>query len=77
MRPSAPLLWAKLERTCKQAEPFEQYFDGGKALRTLVAMGDAKAMKPGEESIHESALLVLTLRPLPNGATAEHSSRYG
>ena len=74
VRPSAPLLWAKLKRTCKQAEPFEQYYDGGKALRTLVAMSDAKAMKPGEESIHESHLLMLTLRPLPKGATAEQFS---
>ena len=46
VRPSAPLLWAKLERTCKQADPYGLYFNGGEALKILVAMGDSKAMKP-------------------------------
>ena len=32
VRSQAPLLWAKLERLCKQPTPFEHYFDGGEAL---------------------------------------------
>ena len=68
VRPQAPLLWAKLERTCKQSAPFEHCFDGGEALRILVAMGDAAAMQPGEESMHEAHMLMLTLKPLPEGS---------
>ena len=75
VRPQAPLLWAKLERTCKQSPPFEHCFDGGEALRILVAMGDAAAMQPGEESMHEAHMLTLTLKPLPEGSTPEQFSQ--
>ena len=75
VRPKAPLLMAKLERECKQTGGYTECFDGAKALKILIAMGEVAAMKPGEENAHEAHLLALSFSPLPPGSTTEQFSQ--
>ena len=75
VRPRAPLLMSKLERECKQTGAFAKCFDGAKALTILIAMGEVKAMKPGEENAHEAHLLALSFSPLPPGSAPEQYSQ--
>jgi len=74
VRSKAPLLMAKLERECQQSGDFAACFDGTKALKLLVAIGEIAAMKPGEENAHEAHLLALSFSPLPPGSTPEQFS---
>ena len=75
VRPKAPLLYAKLERGCKQDAPFQAFSDGRIAWEILVAMSTTDAMIPGEDATHDAALLALQLKPLPR-ALRLTSSRH-
>ena len=75
VRPKAPLLYAKLERTCRQGVPFEEFHDGSIAWGILVAMSTTDAMIPGEDASHDAALLALQLKPLAKGSSPDELAR--
>ena len=74
-RPKAPLLFDKMERECKQAAPFNTYYDGKAAWDIVVNMSVVGAMIPGESATHDAALVALQLKPLPAGATTDEYAK--
>ena len=75
VRPKAPLLYDKLERTCKQGAPFALFHDGCIAWGTTEAMSLIGAMLPDERADHDAALFALQLNPLPNGSSPDEFLR--
>ena len=74
VRPKAPLLYAKLERMCKQSAPFDAFSDGCIAWGILESMSTTNAMIPGEDASHDAALLALQLKPLAKGSSPDEFS---
>ena len=74
VRPKAPLLYAKLERICKQGAPFAEFHDGCIAWGIIEAMSLVGAMIPGEDASHDAALLALQLKPLLKGSSPDDFS---
>ena len=74
LQTNAPLLLKKLKVECKQAAPYDVYFDGREAWLKLEAMSSRAAALPNEDAAHDAYLVKLDLSPLPKGATAEQFS---
>ena len=49
-------------------------FDGKLAWDRIVAMGETASQLPGEALDHDAQLLMLSLKPLPDGASADEFS---
>ena len=76
VQPNAPLLLTELKASCKQAAPFDAYYDGKAAWQALKAMSEADAALPGEDNVHDAHFTKLIISPLPNDATpAQFSAR--
>ena len=74
VRPKAPLLYAKLERTCRQGVPFEEFHDGSIAWGILVAMSTSHYYRPQGQTSARGELGIVTIFFLLYG---KGNPRYG
>ena len=61
---SLALLLTQLKAGCKQAAPFDAYYDGKAAWDVLVSMSHVAASLPGEDTVHDAHFTKLIISPI-------------